>query len=72
MLSAGIQDRSLNEQVVEQLRAISVPEGVEVQIGGTPAMEIESIEALFEKLPWMALDIVLATFITSWHWYLVR
>lgn len=63
VLSAGIQDRSLNEQVVEQLRAISVPEGVEVQIGGTPAMEIESIEALFEKLPWMALYIVLATFI---------
>lgn len=63
VLSTGIQDRSLNEQVVEQLRAISVPEGVEVQIGGTPAMEIESIEALFEKLLWMALYIVLATFI---------
>ncbi|ANE05031.1 MMPL family transporter [Corynebacterium crudilactis] len=63
VLSAGIQDRSLNEQVVEQLRAISVPEGVEVHIGGTPAMEIESIEALFDKLPWMAIYIVLATFI---------
>ena len=63
VLSAGIQDRSLNEQVVNQLRAIPVPEGVEMHIGGTPAMEIESIEALFEKLPWMAIYIVLATFI---------
>lgn len=63
VLSAGIQDRSLNEQVVNQLREITVPEGVNVYIGGTPAMEIESIEALLEKLPWMAIYIVLATFI---------
>ncbi|ALC06922.1 hypothetical protein CDES_12890 [Corynebacterium deserti GIMN1.010] len=63
VLSAGIQDRSLNQQVMDQLRDINVPEGVEVHIGGTPAMEIESIEALFDKLPWMAIYIVLATFI---------
>src|SRR5699024_500299 len=63
VLSAGIIDRSMNESVIDQLRAIDVPEGVEVYIGGTPAMEIESIEALFEKLPWMALYIVVATFI---------
>ena len=63
VLSAGIQDRSANGQVVNQLREITVPEGVNVYIGGTPAMEIESIEALLEKLPWMAIYIVLATFI---------
>ncbi|MFP7365860.1 MMPL family transporter [Corynebacterium callunae] len=63
VLSAGIQDRSLNQQVVDDLREITVPEGVNVYIGGTPAMEIESIEALLEKLPWMAIYIVLATFI---------
>ncbi|AGG67834.1 MMPL family transporter [Corynebacterium callunae] len=63
VLSAGIQDRSVNGQVVNQLREITVPEGVNVYIGGTPAMEIESIEALLEKLPWMAIYIVLATFI---------
>ncbi len=63
VLSTGIVDRSLNESVVNDLRAITVPDGVEVYIGGTPAMEIESIEALFEKLPWMALYVVIATFI---------
>ena len=63
VLSAGITDRSLNESVIEQLRAIDVPEGAQIYIGGTPAMEVESIEALFDKLPWMAIYIVLATFI---------
>ncbi|AKK04147.1 MMPL family transporter [Corynebacterium epidermidicanis] len=63
VLSAGIQDRSRNEDVVKQLRALELPDGVNVYIGGTPALEIESIEALFEKLPWMAIYIVVATFI---------
>lgn len=63
VLSAGIKDRDLNSSVIDQLRALDVPEGVNVYIGGTPAMEIESIEALMEKLPWMALYIVVATFI---------
>lgn len=63
VLSAGIAERKDNESVVKQLRAIEVPEGVSVHIGGTPAMEVESIEALFDKLPWMAIYIVLATFI---------
>ncbi|MCQ9370854.1 MMPL family transporter [Corynebacterium sp. 35RC1] len=63
VLSAGITDRSQNANVIEQLRAISVPEGVEVYIGGTPALEVESIEALFEKLPTMAIYIVMATFL---------
>jgi len=63
VLSAGIQDRDLNGAVVDQLRALDVPEGVDVHIGGTPAMEIESIEALMDKLPWMALYIVVATFL---------
>ncbi|QGU08513.1 Membrane protein YdfJ [Corynebacterium occultum] len=63
VLSAGIEDREQNAQVIEQLRQIEAPEGVEIYIGGTPAMEVESIEALFEKLPWMALYMVVATFI---------
>ncbi|MEJ5927788.1 MMPL family transporter [Corynebacterium sp. H128] len=63
VLAAGIVDRKNNEAVVEQLRAIEVPEGVELHVGGTPALEVESIEALFEKLPWMATYIVIATFI---------
>ncbi|MCS5480537.1 MMPL family transporter [Corynebacterium sp. YIM 101645] len=63
VLSAGIQDRDLNSQVIDQLRALEAPEGVGLYIGGTPAMEIESIEALLDKLPWMAIYVVVATFI---------
>ena len=63
VLSAGIVDRANNEYVVNQLRTLQVPEGVSVYIGGTPALEVESIEALFAKLPLMALYIITATFI---------
>lgn len=63
ILSAGIADREDNEWVIDQLRAIEAPEGVGLYIGGTPAMEVESIEALFERLPWMVLYLVVVTFL---------
>ncbi|MDK8450254.1 MMPL family transporter [Corynebacterium mastitidis] len=63
VLTAGIKDRADNQRVVEQLRDIDAPEGVSVYVAGTPAMEVESIEALLHTLPWMALYIVLATFL---------
>ena len=63
VLSAGIVDRAHNQSVVDQLRAIEPPPGVKVYVGGTPALEIESIEALFDKLPLMRFYIVLATFV---------
>lgn len=63
VLSAGIVDRAHNQSVVDQLRVIEPPPGVKVYIGGTPALEIESIEALFDKLPLMSFYIVLATFV---------
>ena len=63
VLSAGIVGRAHNQSVVDQLRAIEPPPGVKVYIGGTPALEIESIEALFDKLPLMSFYIVLATFV---------
>ncbi|WP_018295949.1 MMPL family transporter [Corynebacterium lubricantis] len=63
VLSAGLADRNNGQYVIDQLREIEAPEGVNLYISGTPAMEVESIEALLEKLPWMALYMVLATFI---------
>ena len=63
VLSAGIMDRAHNQSVVDPLRAIEPPPGVKVYVGGTPALEIESIEALFDKLPLMSFYIVLATFV---------
>ncbi|WP_087117362.1 MMPL family transporter [Corynebacterium urinipleomorphum] len=63
VLSGTLADRNGGEDVVKQLRAIDAPEGVELHVGGTPAMEVESIEALLERLPWMAVYMVLATFL---------
>ncbi|WP_394281169.1 MMPL family transporter [Corynebacterium sp.] len=63
VLSAGLADRDNGSYVIDQLRAIDAPEGVDLYVSGTPAMEVESIEALTEKLPWMFLYMVLATLI---------
>ncbi|SDL97270.1 putative drug exporter of the RND superfamily [Corynebacterium mycetoides] len=63
VLSAPLEDRNGGEGVVTQLRDIEAPEGVELYVSGTPAMEVESIEALLARLPWMALYMVAATFI---------
>nr|WP_242517009.1 MMPL family transporter [Corynebacterium mendelii] len=63
VLAAGITNREDNAAVVEQLRAINIPGQAKVYIGGTPALEVESIEALFDTLPAMAIYILLATFL---------
>ena len=63
VLAGTLADRNGGEDVVKQLRAIEAPDGVELHVGGTPAMEVESIEALLERLPWMAVYMVLATFL---------
>ncbi|MBV7296058.1 MMPL family transporter [Corynebacterium sp. TAE3-ERU12] len=63
VLSAGVTDPSVNEFVVNRLRDIEAPGNAEIYVGGMPAMEVESIEALFDKLPWMLLYMVLATFV---------
>lgn len=63
VLSTGITSRDLYPQVVEELESITPPEGVKIYVGGTPAMEQESIRALFDKLPWMFGYIIAVTFI---------
>lgn len=63
VLSAPLADRAGGADVVKQLRTIDAPEGVETYVSGTPAMEVESIEALLRRLPWMALYMVIATFL---------
>ena len=63
VLSAGIVDRDDYSRIVSELSDIQAPDGVGLYVGGTPAMEVESLNALFKQLPWMALYVVLATFI---------
>ena len=61
VLAAPLADRNGGADVVKQLREIDAP--VDTYVAGTPAMEVESIEALLGRLPWMALYMVLATFL---------
>ncbi|MDN6431740.1 MMPL family transporter [Corynebacterium flavescens] len=63
VLSAGIAQREDYTRIVHELEQVEAPEGVNLYVGGTPAMEVESLDALFHKLPWMALYVVLATFL---------
>ena len=63
VLSAGIEDRDDYAKIVHELEKVKAPEGVNLYVGGTPAMEVESLDALFQTLPWMALYVVLATFL---------
>ncbi|MGP5578239.1 MMPL family transporter [Corynebacterium flavescens] len=63
VLSAGIAEREDYTRIVHELEQVEAPEGVNLYVGGTPAMEVESLDALFHKLPWMALYVVLATFL---------
>ncbi|AKK12039.1 MMPL family transporter [Corynebacterium uterequi] len=63
VLYAGIAERADYGYVVDQLRAITAPDGVTLEIGGTPAMEVESLEALFARLPWMLLYLTVVTFL---------
>lgn len=62
VLSTGITDRKDNDRIVNSLEDINV-DGANVYVAGTPALEVESIDALFEKLPWMLLYIVLVSFV---------
>lgn len=62
VLSSGIADRDDYTRIIEDLRDIQV-DGATVLVAGTPAMEVESIDALFSELPWMLLYIIVATFI---------
>lgn len=62
VLSSGITDRKDNDRIVNALEDIEV-DGANVYVAGTPALEVESIDALFEKLPWMLLYIVLVSFV---------
>src|SRR5690625_1119119 len=58
VLSAGIEDRDDYADIVHELENLNAPEGVNLYVGGTPAMEVESLDALFDKLPWMVIYIL--------------
>ena len=61
VIQNGLVNRNDAATQIEELRAIPPPRGVTVSIGGTPALEQDSIHSLFDKLPMMVLLLITTT-----------
>ncbi|KZF09819.1 RND transporter [Rhodococcus sp. EPR-157] len=58
VFKAGLVDRNDSKPAIDYLRSIDVPEGATVMITGTPVIEQDSIAALIDNLPLMAILVV--------------
>ena len=61
VLQNGLVTRGDASKKIDELRAMSPPRGVTVSVGGTPALEQDSIHSLFAKLPLMVVVLILTT-----------
>lgn len=61
VIQNGLVDRNSAAKKVEELRSIAPPRGTEVLVGGTPALEQDSIHSLFDKLPLMVTILIVTT-----------
>ncbi|MGW4365665.1 MMPL family transporter [Nocardia takedensis] len=60
--STVVRDSDDPDATIAHLRAMPVPAGVSVLVGGQPAVERDSLDALVERAPWMiALVFVVTT-----------
>jgi len=50
-------------RVVERIRELPAPTGAEVLVGGRPAMDLDLLDGLRERLPWMVLLIGAVTLV---------
>ena len=48
-------------QIVSAIRGLTPPAGAEVLVGGRPAIDLDLLESLADRLPWMALIMAVAT-----------
>src|SRR5271166_1535785 len=61
VIENGLVNRSDAARKIDDLRAITPPKGLTVWVGGTPALEQDSIHALFAKAPLMLVVLVTTT-----------
>lgn len=59
-MSAGLKDRTTAAEAIKELRAIDT-QGLRMWVTGTPTLTQDSIDALMERLPLMAIMLVLIT-----------
>jgi uncharacterized membrane protein YdfJ with MMPL/SSD domain len=61
VLENGLQNRNEAPNKISQLRSIQTPKGMSIWVGGTPALEQDSIHSLFAKLPLMIVILITTT-----------
>lgn len=61
VIQNGLENRNDAAKKIEELRAIPPPHGVTISVGGTPALEQDSIHSLFAKLPMMVTVLIVTT-----------
>ncbi|GID95352.1 MMPL family transporter [Amorphoplanes digitatis] len=57
----GTLSRGESRDIVSDIRELTPPSGTEVLVGGRPAIDLDLLESLADRLPWMALIMALAT-----------
>jgi RND superfamily putative drug exporter len=58
VIQNGLVNRNDAATKVDELRSISPPRGLTVWVGGTPALEQDSIESIFANLPLMTVILI--------------
>lgn len=61
VIQNGLVTRNDASKKITELRSITPPKGVALYVGGTPALEQDSIHSLFAKLPLMVLLLITTT-----------
>jgi uncharacterized membrane protein YdfJ with MMPL/SSD domain len=61
VIQNGLVTRGDAAKKISDLRAMTPPRGITVSIGGTPALEQDSIHSLFDKLPLMVVLLITTT-----------
>jgi RND superfamily putative drug exporter len=61
VIQNGLENRNDAAKKIEELRAIPPPHGISMSVGGTPALEQDSIHSLFDKLPMMVTVLIVTT-----------
>ncbi|GAT10942.1 MMPL family transporter [Mycolicibacterium novocastrense] len=61
VIQNGLVNRNDAAKKVEELRDIVPPRGLSISVGGTPALEQDSIHSLFDKLPLMVTILIVTT-----------
>ncbi|CAN5412845.1 MMPL family transporter [soil metagenome] len=61
VIQNGLVVRNEASKKIAELRAIPPPRGVTISVGGTPALEQDSIHSLFDKFPLMVILLITTT-----------